>query len=257
MADKRVETGKGRRAGVVKNARARSSKRGFYVALAVVAVAGGAAIYTMAERSREASVSTVDPSLPPAQAMGQLRGDANAPVQIIEFADFECPGCAQFASVTEPDVRKRLVDAGLASFRFYDFPLDQHRNSVSASMAAACAADQGKFWEMHDKVFEGQNDWNTFASRNPKGIFEGYAREIGLNTDAWEECYDSNRHRGAIEANKQEGIRRQVRSTPTFFIGNRKIEGPRPYDELKAYVDSARAAAGVAGAPAAAPAPTP
>jgi protein-disulfide isomerase len=229
---------------VVKNARARSSKRGFYVALAVVAVAGSAIIYSLMERSREASVSTVDPNLPPVEAQGQLLGDPNAPVQIIEFADFECPGCAQFAAVTEPDVRKRIVEAGLASFRFYDFPLEQHRNSVPASMAAACAGDQGKFWEMHDRIFEGQNDWNTFAARNPKGIFEGYAQGLGLNMATWEECYDSNRHAATIQANKREGERRQVRSTPTFFIGDRKIEGPRPYDELKAYVDSARAAAG-------------
>jgi protein-disulfide isomerase len=236
---------------VVKNARAKSSKRGFYAALAIVAVAGGAAIYAVAQQSREDRVERVAP-VAAGEAKGQLLGDPNAPVQIVEFADFECPGCAQFAIVTEPDVRKRIVEAGLASFRFYDFPLDMHPNAVKAHMAAACAADQGKFWEMHDLIFAGQNDWNTRATRNPKGVLEGYARQLGLDGDKWEDCYDNNRHAAAIEANKQEGIRRQVGSTPTFFIGDRKVADVVPYDELKAYVDSARAAAG-----AATPAPAP
>ena len=229
---------------MVRNARSRSSKRGFYVALAVVAVAGGGIIYSMMERSREQSVSIVDPNLPPVAAAGRVLGDTNAPVQIIEFADFECPGCAQFASVTEPDVRKRIVEAGLASFHFYDFPLEIHPNSMKASMAAACAADQNKFWEMHDRIFEGQNDWNGLATRNPKGVFKEYATALGLNVATWEECYDSNRHAAKIQANRREGERRGVGSTPTFIIGDRKISGARPYDELKAYVDSARASAG-------------
>ena len=229
---------------MVKNARAKSSRRGFYAALAVVAVAGGAAIYGVAQQSKQNRVERVAP-VAAGTAKGQILGDPNAPVQIIEFADFECPGCGQFATVTEPDIRTRIVNAGLASFHFYDFPLEMHPNAVKAHMAAACAADQGKFWEMHDRIFEGQNDWNTFAERNPKGIFEGYARTLGLNMSTWEECYDSNRHAAAIQANKREGERRGVGSTPTFFIGDRKISGARPYDELKAYVDSARAAAGV------------
>ena len=228
---------------MVRNARARSSKRGFYVALAVVAIAGGAIIYSLMERSRAASVTTIDPNLPPVEAKGQVLGDPNAPVQIIEFADFECPGCAQFAVVTEPDVRTRIVQAGLASFRFYDFPLDIHPNSIKASMAAACAADQNKFWEMHDRVFEGQNDWNAQATRNPKKVFQGYAQALGLNMGTWEDCYDNDRHAASIQANKREGERRQIRSTPTFIIGDRMITGARPYDEIKAIVDSARAAA--------------
>jgi protein-disulfide isomerase len=234
---------------VVKTARGRSTRRGFYAALAIVAVAGGAAIYGIAQQSKRDSVERVAP-VAAGEAKGQLRGDPNAPVQIVEFADFECPGCGQFATVTEPDIRTRIVDAGLASFRFYDFPLDIHRNTVKAHMAAACAADQGKFWEMHDRIFAGQNEWNGQATRNPKSVLEGYARELGLDGDKWEDCYDNDRHAAEIEANKQEGIRRQVGSTPTFFIGDRKISGAVPYDEIKAYVDSARAAATAAATPA-------
>ena len=172
-------------------------------------------------------------------AQGYTLGNPDAPVQIIEFADFECPGCAQFATVTEPDVRKRIVEAGLASFTFYDFPLPQHRNSMAAHNAAACANDQGRFWQMHDRIFLGQDQWNTQSASNPKPFFEQYAAEVGLNVAVWETCFDARKHQGRILANAAEGERRKVGSTPTFIIGNRLYPGAVPYDFLKALVDSA------------------
>jgi protein-disulfide isomerase len=226
----------------------------FYGALAAVALVGAAAIGYVATRPEEQPQPTVvDPKLA-SEAQGYLRGDSAAPVQILEWADYECPACAQFATITEPDVRKRLIETGLASYRFFDFPLEQHRNTVGASTAAACAGDQGKYWEMHDRLFAGQMDWNTQATSSPKKIFQGYAREIGLDAAAWESCFDSDKHARRIRANRAEGERRQVRSTPTFVIGTRVIPGALPYDMLTALVDSAAAETKTAG-PAAAPAP--
>jgi protein-disulfide isomerase len=182
-------------------------------------------------------------------------GNPTAPVEIIEFADFECPGCGQFATVTEPDVRTRLVESGQARFRLFDFPVNAtHRNSAAASLAAACAADQNKFWEMHDRVFQGQPEWSTYATNDPKEVLERYAREIGLNVQTWEQCFDSGKHRGRIAAHLQEAERRRVQSTPTFIIGDKMLSGAQPYDVIKAYVDSARTAATTAGT---APAPAP
>jgi protein-disulfide isomerase len=231
----------------------------FYGALAVVALAGAALIGYLATREKpRPAVTTVDPNLA-REAEGFLLGDSTAPVQILEFADYECPACAQYATITEPDVRTRLVETGRASVRYFDFPLDQHRNTVPASNAAACAAEQGKFWEMHDKLFAGQTEWNTQATSNPKRVFARYAQEIGLNDSQWEQCFDSQKHSRRIQANKAEGERRQVRSTPTFIIGSRMIPGALPYDMLKALVDSAAtqaAVTGVTGAAANAPADT-
>ena len=126
-------------------------------------------------------------------------------MQILEFADFECPGCGNFATVTEPDVRKRIIEAGLANFTFYDFPLPMHKNSQAAHNAAACAADQNKFWEMHDRLFGTQDQWNTQATDNPKPFFEKYASDIGLDTKAWESCFDDRKHQGRILANMNYG----------------------------------------------------
>ncbi|MGH7720281.1 MAG: DsbA family protein [Gemmatimonadaceae bacterium] len=220
-----------------------SSMRKFYIALGAVAIAGSGVIAWLATRP-DPQPQVLTAPVTAAQSEGYLYGNASAPVQIMEFADFQCPACAQFAAITEPDVRRRIVDAGLASFRFYDYPLPQHRNSLPAHLAAACAADQGKFWEMHDRLFEMQPDWSD--ERNPKGLFERYARDLGLDMAVWEQCYDAQRPLPRIRANAAEGDRRGVRSTPTFVIGNRVVVGSVPYDELKAHVDSALASANAA-----------
>jgi protein-disulfide isomerase len=237
MADKGVDGGRGRRPGVVKQQRGNSSQR-FYVVLALVVVVGALFIVRAARAPRARANVTTAPIMP-AQAEGYLMGNANAPVQIMEFADFECPACGNFAVITEPDVRNRIVNAGLASYRFFDFPLPMHKNTMAASNAAACAADQGKFWEMHDQLFRNQPEWNTEATDNPKKIFLGYVKEMGINTDTWEKCFDEQAHQSRILANQEEGIRRKVQSTPTFVIGTRMIPGSMSYDVFKAYVDSA------------------
>ena len=251
MADKGVDGGRGRRPSVVKKQRGASPQR-FYVVLALVVVAGGLFLVRAARAPKVRANVTTAP-ITPAQAEGYLMGNANAPVQIMEFADFECPACGNFAVITEPDVRNRIVNAGLASYRFFDFPLPMHKNTMAASNAAACAADQGKFWEMHDQLFRNQPEWNTEATDNPKSIFLGYAKGMGLNTDAWEKCFDEQAHQSRIMANQAEGNRRRVQSTPTFVIGTRLIPGSMSYDVFKAYVDSAAKEA-PAAAPAVAPA---
>jgi protein-disulfide isomerase len=237
MADKGVDGGRGRRPGVVKKKRGNSPQL-FYGALAVVAVAGLILIWRASHAPRAVANVTTAP-ITPAQAEGYLLGNANAPVQIMEFADFECPACGNFAVITEPDVRNRIVNAGLASYRFFDFPLPMHKNTMAASNAAACAADQGKFWEMHDQLFTNQPEWNGEATDNPKKIFLGYVKTLGMNTDTWEKCFDAQTHQSRILANQAEGNRRKVQSTPTFVIGTRLIPGAMSYDVFKAYVDSA------------------
>ena len=229
--------------------KSRDSKKLFLLVLGAVAVLGGAFIAMQARGSGPAPRIVAE--LPPGdagKAQPYVYGKPDAPVTIWEFADFECPACAQFATLTEPDVRKRLADAGQVSFRFYDFPLDQHRNSVLASLSAACAADHNKFWEMHDRIFAGQDAWasrpgesDAAANRRASRLFAGYAKEIGLDESAWSKCVEEQRHLERIRANRQVGIQRQVRSTPTFIVGNQMVPGALSYDALKRLVDSAMA----------------
>jgi protein-disulfide isomerase len=210
----------------------------FYALLGLIALIGVGTLAYVSNRPKRHIPIEVDPNLA-AQAEGHLIGKADAPLQVLEFADFECPGCANFATVTEPDVRKRLIETGQISLRYFDFPLPQHKNSWAASHAAMCAEEQGKFWEMHDRLFQGQDQWNTQATSNPKSVLKGYAQELGLNVPRWEQCFDDEKFQKRIEANKAEALRRQVNVTPTFVVGKRLIPGAPPYDLLKAYVDSA------------------
>jgi len=235
---------------VVNKQRGNSSQR-FYVVVALVVVVGAILIVKQVRAPKVRANVTVAP-ITASTAEGYLMGNANAPVQILEFADFECPACGNFAVITEPDVRTRIVNSGLASYRFFDFPLPMHKNTMQASNAAACAADQGKFWEMHDELFRNQPEWNGEATDNPKKIFQGYVKALGINADTWEKCYDDQTHQPRILANQAEGARRKVQSTPTFVIGTRMIPGAMSYDVFKAYVDSA-----TKEAPAAAPATPP
>ncbi len=210
--------------------------------IVVLVLAGGALLAYLAQ-PKPPVVSTVDPNLPPAVAKGYVLGRADAPVHIMEFADFECPACANYTVVTEPDVRKRIIDSGLAQVTYYDFPLPMHKNTLVASEAAACANDQGKFWEMHDRLFLGQGDWNGEATSDPAKVMRGYAKDLGLDVDRWQQCVDQRAHARDIQANKAEGDRHHVMETPTFVIGNRVVPGAIGFDELRAYVDSARGAA--------------
>lgn len=246
-----------------------SSGRGaFYGVLVAIAVVGVAAIlYFM--KSPPAGESSEDAQAAYAKLQRDYAkagppkpytlGNPNAPVVIEEFADFECPVCGSYATVTEPDVRSKIIAAGLAYYKYYDFPLAQHHNTMFASNAAACADEQGKFWEMHDQLFGGQDAWGlnpdgaTQVTDNPKPIFMGYAKTIGLNMPQFEQCYDSSKYQMRIEANAAEGFRRNVNQTPTFYVNGKMMLGSQPYDALKKAVDDATAAA-AAAKPAAAPA---
>ncbi|HWL39682.1 MAG TPA: DsbA family protein [Gemmatimonadaceae bacterium] len=235
---------------------ASSRPKPFYWLLGIIAVVGVAGLTYVATRQQGGARDVVDaPDTTNAgPAQGYLLGSPDAPVKILEYADFECPACAGFATITEPDVRKRIVDAGLASFTFHDFPLAMHPNTMSAHHAAACADEQGKFWSMHDKIFQSQDEWNTQATNNPKSFFERYGNEIGLDMGRWEACYDARTHRQRIAANLADGLRRGVNSTPTFVIGGRLYPGSLSYDEIKKIVDDAarsapRAPATASGTP--------
>ncbi len=220
------------------------SRGPFYAIIAIILVAGAFALYRTTNQPRRdalqvdaATLASIEASAP----VGYVMGDTAAPVRVKEFADFECNACMNFATMIEPDVRANLVETGQVAFEYYFFPLEQHPNAVNAAHAAACAADQGRFWEMHDAIFMGFNDWALRQNRNPKGDFRRYAQNVGLDVGAWEACYDDGRHRDRILAHKAYAMKLGVNSTPTFFVEGRVFPGsPRNYDAFKAMVDAAR-----------------
>ena len=212
-------------------------KRWFYIALAVLLIGGIAFLSYMTTRPPKLSTLAIDSSVTLVPNQGHVIGSDSARIEVTEFADFECPGCGSFATLAEPDVRSRLVNAGVIRFRFMDFPLQMHQNTRSAHLAAWCAGEQGKFWEMHDVIFQNQDRWNGEATTRPEGVLSQLARQVGVNPTQYDACVSSRKYAGQIQSNFDEAVRRQIQSTPTFIIGNRRLVGAAPYDKFKAAVD--------------------
>lgn len=244
MAQKRVEPGRGRKPGVVTSAKKSTSNRAFYVLIAAVAVVGIAGLTYQSTRPKDSGIaSPIDSSLPPVQSAGYTIGNANAPVEVTEFGDFECPACGNFATITEPDIRKRYVSTGKVLWRFVDFPLSGHRNTWPASRAAACADEQGKFWDFHDALYQTQDQWNGEATGNPDKYMKQLGKQLGLKTDQFNQCVDTKKTQAKVQAHYALATARQVNQTPTFVIGNQQIPGAMNYDQFAKLIDVALAKA--------------
>lgn len=175
---------------------------------------------------------TVAPSVVLSADDDAVRGDSNAPVEIIEFSDFECPFCARFYSDTLGQIEKNYIETGKVKLIFRDFPLGFHAQAQKASEAAECAADQDAFWEMHDMLFE-------------KGVvggvatFKQYAADLGLETDTFDTCLDSGEHAAEVQKDFADGQSAGVSGTPSFFINGKKIVGAQPYSVFQAEIEAA------------------
>lgn len=232
-----------------------AKNRSFGALLTVVAVVGVVVLGYVA--SRPTPVITLDPAAAAGLTPGGIViGSPDAPVEVIEFADFECPGCGYFATLHEPDIKARLVNTGQMRFRFMDFPLDIHRNAVAAHNAAHCANAQGQFWVMHDMLFATQERWNSQAARDPKRVRKimiELAESVSLDVKAFAACYDSGEMLPQIAANRREAERLRIQSTPTFKIGDKVYPGSLTYDQMRLYVEAERLRLDSAAAKAATP----
>jgi len=210
----------------------------FYLVLGVLALIGGGSLW-LAARDRgvaDAGAAVAVPAATDDGFTGYTKGSSDAPVEVVEYSDFQCPYCAQFAVVQLPDIDRRLVATGRVRWRFRDFPLDNaHPHARLASRAAQCAGEQGKFWEMHDSLLWRQRDWATL--RDPRSKFEEYAREIGVDRGQFHDCFGSTKYDGRVQASLEEGRARGVGGTPTLFVNGRKV-GAVTADELVRIVDS-------------------
>ncbi|HET7630719.1 MAG TPA: thioredoxin domain-containing protein [Gemmatimonadaceae bacterium] len=216
------------------------AKRGFYIVILIVAVLGIGGLSYMATSPR-AGANQWDSTLPKLTAMGHVEGSDSARLEVLEFADFECPVCGQFATLTEPDIRTHLIDSGVIRMRFMDFPLNIHRNTWNAHRAAWCAGDQGRFWQLHDVLFNQQDKWNGEATGNPDGVIADYAKALGLNMDQFNKCVSDRKYQAQLQANEQEAERRGINQTPTFVFGTKVVPGYLTYDQFKAEVEQALA----------------
>ncbi len=166
-----------------------------------------------------------------------VQGSANAKVTIVEFSDFQCPFCARFYEGAYPDIKTNYIDTGKVKLAFKNFPLSFHQYAQKASEAAECAADQGKFWEYHDKLFENQDKLTTTDLKK-------YAAGLGLDTVKFNACLDGGIKASKVQADFQQGVTAGVRGTPSFVINGKLLVGAQPYDVFKQTIDAELAKAG-------------
>ena len=159
-------------------------------------------------------------------------GPDNAKVVFVEFADFQCPGCA----VASPIVKQlRGEYKGKIKYVFRQYPLQMHQYSNLAAQSAESAGGQGKFFEMEDKLFSGQDEWSV--SQKPLDIFIRYAKEIGLDTEKFKKGVESEKYAKKVEADIKDGNAIGIDYTPTFFINGVKQEGGIDYKTYKNQFD--------------------
>ena len=160
-----------------------------------------------------------------------VKGDPNAPVEIIEFSDFQCPFCSRWYSDALPQIQKEYIDTGKVKLVYRDFPLSSiHPQATPAAEAAECAKEQGKFWEFHDKLFENQASLSTAS-------YKQWAQELGLNTQQFNDCVDKKKYQREVTKDYQDGQAAGVTGTPSFFVNGINIRGAQPFSAFKTIID--------------------
>lgn len=177
-----------------------------------------------------------------------LKGDQNARLTLIEYSDYQCPFCSRYVRDTLPLIERDYIKTGKIKYVFRDFPLESiHPNALLASEAAACAGEQGKYWEMHERLFDHPNALN--ATDMP-----AHAQSVGLNPSSFKQCLDSGKHKESIRKGMTEAVSLGVNGTPTFFIGLtspndskvkviRALKGAAPFANFKEVIDGILASA--------------
>jgi len=171
-------------------------------------------------------------------------GNPDAPITIIEFSDFQCPFCARFHVQTLPLILEEYIEQGKVRLVFRDFPIQSiHPNALPASVAAECANEQGKFREMHDMLFDNQNEWNKQETIDALSLFSQYATEIQLEQETFDSCLINGDYIEEIKKDLDDGRDYGVSGTPGFFVGNDQIgyvelKGAQPFESFKKIIDA-------------------
>jgi protein-disulfide isomerase len=215
----------------------------FYGLLALIAIVGGSLVLNQRQApapSQPSSeiVRTLNAPVGVTAEGFAYKGDPNAPVKVIEYADFQCPACGYFFQTIESSIDQTYIESGKVQLIFHDFPLPQHQNAVATASAARCAAAQNAFWPMHDLLFARQDEWES--DRNIQPRLESYAAELKLDSAAFSQCLADPTTTSAINAAATASTERGVTGTPSFDVNGQLVDAT----QLEAAIQAALSAGG-------------
>lgn len=185
------------------------------------------------------AATPIDTSLARRVDHARIQGSPEAPVWVVEVSDFQCPFCKRWHEETYPIIKKEYVETGKVRLAYVNFPLPAHKNAWPAAEAAMCAAAQNKFWEMHDRLFETQDQWGPSGA--PLVIFDSLATGLGLDIAHFNQCVTSQELKPTIQGDIDRAEQTGVEATPTFIIGSQVISGAQPPDVFRKAIDEALA----------------
>jgi protein-disulfide isomerase len=218
-------------------------------AFATVALSLACAPANSSEQGAESGGTTLKDTVPVSSAvaakdsdgvkadLARIQGSPAAPIWVIEVSDFQCPFCKQWHDETYQVFRDEFVRTGKVRLAYVNFPLAQHQYAWPAAESAMCAGAQGKFWEMHDALFNTQSRWEALPS--PTAFFDSLARAQGVDVARWRQCVQSGKMKAWIQADHDRAQTAKVASTPSFIIGDKLLVGAQPIEEIRRAIDSA------------------
>ncbi len=205
---------------------------GFGTLLVILAVVGLVAFSNGSSTSPSSAIT-----MPKLTSKDYTQGPINAKVTLTEYADFECPACKAYYPVLK-QLQKDYANKMLFVYRF--FPLKSiHPNAINSAKAGYAAGLQGKFWQMHDKLFDTQDTWAVLSE--PESTFISYAKSMGLNTTIFQKDYEAVSTESIVNNFYDTDVTLGLNSTPTFFLNGKLINNPTSYDEFKKIIDTALA----------------
>lgn len=217
-----------------------------FLALSILTAAimiSGSVLYTKAG-TNGGGQAVLDPSGNPSNVKvdvsiddDPMLGNKRAKVTIVEFSDYQCPFCRSFFEQAYPQIKKEYIDTGKVRLVYRDYPLSFHAMAAPSAQAAECADDQGKYWEMHDKIFAEQVKLGQGTVQYTNDDLKKWAVQIGLNSGTFNQCFDSGKYKAEVEKDLADGSAAGVTGTPSFFINGRLLVGAQPFSAFKALID--------------------
>ncbi len=225
VASKNVSRRENRRA---RQQRQTQVQRLIFIIVGIVAVAGVAILIIVSSGNSNTNTS---------QAHGNTLGNANAPVKVTEFGDYQCPACGAFFAQEQPTIDKNYINTNKISFTFVPFSFIGNE-SFAAAQAAYCAGDQGKYWQYHDQLYNDQHGENQGWFSTSR--LEGYAQNLSLNMDQFKSCLEGGKYKSRVDSDSSYAQSLGVNSTPTFSVDGQLVDPT----QLIATIDNALKAKG-------------